>query len=137
MKEILSSVIPSNVAHIFFKEAYAEEVIRDLNKNSSPGPDKITPELIQNGGKTLITCIAILLQDCYLLGYFPKCWKQDNRIYIKKKTDKDNYHIPNYTGSSHFSILWLKSMEKCLLEAVNFFTESKFLMEKMSIHIKK
>ena len=87
MKEILSSISLSNDAHIFFKEIHVKEAIRDLNKNSSPVPDKITPESIQNRGKAFTTCI--LLQDCYLLGYFPKYWKQDNRIHMKKP-DKDN-----------------------------------------------
>ena len=51
MKEILSSISVSNDVHIFFKEAHVKEAIRDLNKNSSPVPDKITPESIQNEGK--------------------------------------------------------------------------------------
>ena len=55
MKEILSSITLSIEAHISFEEAHVKEAIRDLNKNSSPGPDKATPELIQNKGKTLIT----------------------------------------------------------------------------------
>ena len=54
----------------------------------------------------------MLLQDCYLLGYFPKCRKQDSRIYMKT-TDKDNYHtFLTLTGPSCFPIFWVKSMKK-------------------------
>ena len=68
--------------------------MKGVNKNSSPGPDRITPVLIQNGGENFTKSQTILLQNCYILGYFPKRWKQDNRIYIKKP-DKANYHLLN------------------------------------------
>ena len=35
----------------FFYETHVKAAIKGLNKNSSPGPDKITPVLIQNGGE--------------------------------------------------------------------------------------
>ena len=73
---------------------FEKTVLKSLNKHSSPGLDRITPELIQNEGPILVKCITIVLQACYILGYFPKFWKQDKRIYIKKPT-KTNYHIPN------------------------------------------
>ena len=49
MKEIISSITLTNEVHIFFEETHFKGTIRDLNKNSSPGPDKVTPELLQNG----------------------------------------------------------------------------------------
>ena len=42
---ILSSITLSNETHIFLKEAHVKEEIRDLNKNSSRGHDKMTTEL--------------------------------------------------------------------------------------------
>ena len=42
---ILSSITLSNETHIFLKEAHVKEEIRDLNKNSSHGHDKMTTEL--------------------------------------------------------------------------------------------
>ena len=140
VKGIISSITLSNEAHIFFEEAYVKEAIRDLNKNSSPGPYKITPELIQNGEKPLITCITILLQDCYLLGCFPKCWKQDNRIYMTKKTKITSILLIllNFYRPISLSNIVGKIYENTILqEAVNLLTESKSLMEKMFVHIKK
>ena len=131
LNEIFSSITLSNDAHIFFKDAYVKEAIRYLNKNTSFRSDKTTPELIQNREKALITCVTNLLQDCYLLGYFPERWKQGNRIYIKQP-DKDNYHIPNsYNPISFFNIMD-KIYENILLqEAVNILTKSKFFNGKI------
>ena len=36
---------------MFFFMKHVKAAIKGLNKNSSPGPDKITPVLIQNGGE--------------------------------------------------------------------------------------
>ena len=58
---------------IFFNETYVTEDIKGLNKNYSPGPDRITPALIHNGGENFTKSLTILLQNfCYLLGYFSK-----------------------------------------------------------------
>ena len=70
--------------------------------------------------------ISILLQNCYLFGYFPKCWKQDNRIYIKK-LDKANYHLPNYYRPILLSNFLDKVYEKIIQqEATNKLTENNF-----------
>ena len=58
--------------------------MNQTNKNSSPSPDHITPELVLNGGKNLLTALNILTQASYQLGYFSKPWKEENRIYLKK-----------------------------------------------------
>ena len=58
--------------------------MNQTSKNSSPSPDSITPELVLNGGKNLLTALNILMQASYQLGYFPKPWKKENRIYLKK-----------------------------------------------------
>ena len=81
--------------------------------------------------------ISILLQNCYLFGYFPKCWKQDNRIYIKKP-DKANYHLPNYYRPILLSNFLDKVYEKIIQqEATNKLTENNFFEGKMSLPIKK
>lgn len=57
---------------------------------------------------------------------------------MKKKTDKDNYHIPNTYKPILLSNIMGKTFEETILqEAVNLLTESNFLMEKMSMCIKK
>ena len=57
---------------------------------------------------------------------------------MKKKTDKDNYHIPNSYKPILLSNIMGKIFEEIVLqETVNLLTESNFLMEKMSMRIKK
>ena len=38
--------------------------IKGPNKNSFPGPDRITPVLIQNDGENITKSLTILLQNC-------------------------------------------------------------------------
>ena len=125
VKEILSSNT-CDESYLFFGEKHVLEAIKNLNKNSSPGPDRITPELIQNGGPILVKCITIVLQACYVLRFFPRCWKQDNKIYIKKP-GKNNYHTPaSYRPISLSNILG-KIYEKIILQqTVNTLTDSNF-----------
>ena len=76
MKDELGSILSENVhdeSYIFFDETHVKTAIKGLNKNSSPGPDRITPVLIQNGGENFMKYLTILLRNSYLLGYFPKC----------------------------------------------------------------
>ena len=70
--------------------------------------------------------MTILLRNSYLLGYFPKCWKQDNRIYIKNP-DKANYHLPNSYISISISDFLGNVYEKIIeQEAINVLTENNF-----------
>ena len=77
-------------------------------------------------GRKLTKSLTILLRNSYLLGYFPKCWKQDNRIYIKKP-DKANYHLPNSYRSISISNFLGKIYEKIIQqEAMNVLTGNNF-----------
>ena len=58
--------------------------MNQTNKNSSPGSDRVTSELVINGGKYLVAALNILLQASYQLGHFLKPWKNKKRIYLKK-----------------------------------------------------
>ena len=59
--------------------------IKKMNAASSPGPDSITMPLISNAGPLLLQHLLSIYNDGYNHGYFPKPWKVDNKIYIKKK----------------------------------------------------
>ena len=74
---------PSN---IYFTEDDIKYAIKISNKNSAPGPDRITAELIEHGGETLTKSITLLMQASYNIGYIPEQWKRENEIYIKKQT---------------------------------------------------
>lgn len=81
--------------------------MNQTNKNSSPGSDRVTSELVINGGKYLVAALNILLQASYQLGYFLKPWKKENRIYLKKPEKSSNY-VP----SSYISIPLTSSFGK-------------------------
>ena len=113
-------------SQIFFGEEHIKDAINKANKNSSPGPDKITSELILNGGKQVIFALTLLLQACYLIGYFPKLWKMENRIYVKKM-DKVTYHIENSYRSISLTNFFCKIYKRILLElATNILEENQF-----------
>ena len=85
-KEI-DSVLELNqtrASEIFFNITHIKQAIKNSNKNSAPGPDRITVELVQNGGEHLFHCLTHLMQASYFLRYFPKPLKKENRIYLKK-----------------------------------------------------
>ena len=127
IKDELENILSVNVhdeSYVFFDETHVKKAIRALNKNSSPGPDRITSVLIQNGGENFTKSLTVLLRNCFLLGYFSKCWKQDNRIYIKKP-DKANCHLPNSYRSISLSNFLGKVYEKIIQqEAINVLTEN-------------
>ena len=54
--------------------------MNQTNKNFSHGLDCITPELVINGGKNLVTALNMLMQASYQLGHFPKPWKKENNL---------------------------------------------------------
>jgi hypothetical protein len=62
-----------------------------MNKSSCPGPDLITINIFKKAGPSFHNYFISILNACLSIGYFPKPWKKENRIYTKK-ADKDNYH---------------------------------------------
>ena len=83
LKEIINSsdLITSN-NNITIEEVRA--AINKLNNLSAPGPDRICILLIKEGGKKLLNLIRNILNQTYNIGYYPKDWKQLNKIYLKK-----------------------------------------------------
>ena len=100
--------------------------MNQTNKNSSPGSDRVTSELVINGGKYLVAALNILLQASYQLGYFPKPWKNKKRIYLKKP-GTSSYHVPSSFRSISLTNTFGKNFERVILqEAVNTLTQSNF-----------
>ena len=83
LKEIINSsdLITSN-NNITIEEVRA--AINKLKNLSAPGPDRICILLIKEGGKKLLNLIRNILNQTYNIGYYPKDWKQLNKIYLKK-----------------------------------------------------
>ena len=114
----------------FFSHKDVEEAIKSSNKSSAPGPDRITMDLIQNGGEQLIISLTLIMQCSHQIGYYPALWKRDNRIYLKKP-GKDNYRVEKSYRSISISNILGKVFERIILkEATNILTENGFLENK-------
>ena len=104
----------------FFYETHVKAAIKGLNKNSSPGPDKITPVLIQNGGENFtksLPYIEIAISQDIFQNF-------GNKI-TGHKPDKENQLLPNSHRSISLSNFVGKVYEKIIQqEAINFLTEN-------------
>ena len=105
-------------------------MIKISNKDSAPGPDRITSELIEHIGEALTKSITLLMQASYSIGYISEEWKRENKIYIQK-SEKTNYHqVNSYRQLSLLSTLG-KIYERIILqEAVNLLEQSQFFQSK-------
>ena len=132
LKEIINSsdLITSN-NNITIEEVWA--AFNKLNNLSAPGPDRICTLLIKEGGEKLLNLMRNILNQTYNLGYYPKDWKQENKIFLKTP-GKDSYHDPkSYRPISLTNILG-KILERIIfnkilhhLESTNFFEGKKLI----------
>ena len=110
---------------VFFGKQHVKQAIKSSNINSAPGPDRITLDLIENGGDLLALCLTHLMQACYFVGYFPRPWKMENRIYLKKP-DKEHYHQENSYRPISLSNTLGKIFERIILQETINILEEKF-----------
>ena len=111
---------------VFFGKQHVKQAIKSSNINSAPGPDTITLDLIENGGDLLALCLTHLMLACYFVGYFPRPWKMENRIYLKK-SDKEHYHQENSYRPISLSKTLGKIFERIILqETINILEKKIF-----------
>ena len=123
-----SNKLPETV--VFFGKKHVKQAIKSSNINSAPGPDRITLDLIENGGDLLALCLTHLMQACYFVGYFPRPWKMENRIYLKKP-DKKHYHQENSYRPISLSNTLRKIFERIILQkTINILEEKNFFKGK-------
>jgi hypothetical protein len=89
-EQALGSVPPDSQATPDFRNHEVEEVIRNLQDKKSPGPDGIDGVIVKRIHKILPTFWATIFNKCFLLGCFPKVWKEA-RVTAIPKTDKANF----------------------------------------------
>ena len=94
LKSVAETDFTQSSNYTSFCEKHIQDAMSHSNKNSSPDPNRVTPELVLNGGKNLVAALNILMQASYQLGYFLKPWKKENRIYLRKP-EKSSYHVPS------------------------------------------
>ena len=130
LNQTSSSEILLNIPHI-------NQAIKNLNKSSAPGPDRITVELVENGGEQLFQCLTHLMPASCFLRYFSKPWKKENYTNLKK-SDKESYHLDNSYRSISLSSICGKIYERIILQqATNICRKIIFSKGKTYTHIKK
>ena len=113
-----------------FNIPHINQVIKNLNKSSAPGPDRITVELVENGGEQLFHCLTNLMPASCFLRYFPKPWKKENYTNLKK-SDKESYDLENSYRSISLSSICGKIYERIILQQVtNILEENNFFKGK-------
>jgi hypothetical protein len=90
-----------------------DEVIRNLDDKKCPGPDGIDGAIVKR----------LLFNKCFLLGCFPREWKQARVIAIPKSNKTKLHSVQGYRGISLLSIPD-KCLEMLLTERLNYFLES-------------
>ena len=76
------------------------------------------------------------MQASNSIGYLPKEWKRENKIYIKNP-DKINYHQDNLYGPLSLLSTLGKIYERIILqETVNLLGQSQFFQNKAYMHTK-
>jgi sorting nexin-29 len=78
-----------------------EIAITKLKKHKSPGSDQILAELIQAGGKILLSVIHKHIHSVWNKEELPDQWEEYNMVPIYKKGD--NIDCSNYCGISMLS----------------------------------
>jgi hypothetical protein len=78
-----------------------EIAIAKLKKYNSPGSDQIPAELIQAGGKILLSGIHKLINFIWNSEELPDQWKESIILPVHKKDDKTDCN--NYRGISRLS----------------------------------
>ena len=98
-----------------------------MNKDACPGPDSIPMRLLAKADINVLQQLTSIFDASLKLGYYPKPWKLDNSIYVKKP-GKDSYHtekayrrlsLTNTMGKLYERILMNRITRK--LEETDFF----------------
>ena len=95
------------------KASEIEDIIKNLEKDKAVGPNSISNEMIQNGGKSMKESIIRMMKIIYETEELPDEW---NKAYIKNiyKGKGSKKEISNYRGlilNSHLSKLFEKIIE--------------------------
>jgi hypothetical protein len=91
-----------------------------LKKYKPPGSDQIPAELIQAGGKTLLSAIHELINSIWNKEELPDQWKESIIVPIYKKGDKTDCN--NFHGISLLSTSY-KMLSNILLSRLSMYVD--------------
>ena len=103
-----------------------EDALRILSKRKSPGPDKITNEMLQHLGINAKKTLLNISNKSWQTGTVPQCWREAIMVPIHKK-GKDRRKVDSYRPISLTSCFG-KLMERLVNTRINGHLESNNLL---------
>ena len=103
--------------HELMSEITADAIkkkVQESKKNSAPGEDGISYDLLKNCPQIFFVKLALILNFCMSIGYFPKIWK-DAKVTMLQKPNKDHTNPKSYRPISLLPVLG-KIFEKLLCD---------------------
>ena len=103
-----------------------EDALRILSKRKSPGPDKITNEMLQHLGMNAKKTLLNIFNKSWQTGTVPQCWREAIMVPVHKK-GKDRRKVDSYRPISLTSCVG-KLMERLVNTRLNWHLESNNLL---------
>jgi ribonuclease HI len=79
-----------------------EEAIKTLNDKKSPGPDKITNEMLEHLGSRAKSKLLKVFNNSWKTGHVPQCWRDADMVPVHKKgksrMSRDSYRPISLTS---------------------------------------
>ncbi|PVD27237.1 hypothetical protein C0Q70_12392 [Pomacea canaliculata] len=72
-----------------------EEAVKTLSQKKSPGPDKVTNEMLQHLGPRAKTKLLDLFNNSWNSGHVPQIWREADMVPVHKK-GKDRAKVDSY-----------------------------------------
>ena len=81
-----------------------KNAVKEMKKNTAPGPDSIEIDIIKSAGELLEAELANLYTRCIALQKIPTAWKESEMVLLFKKGDKKE--LQNYRPISLISHIY-------------------------------
>ena len=127
------SVLPTLLEHEFearfskinFSDDQILKILRALDINKAHGHDEISIRMLKLCGKSIITPLSLLFQNCINTRTSPDTWKKSNIVPVYKKGEKQI--VDNYRQVSLLPILG-KIFEKIIFNSIFEYLEENNLL---------
>ena len=108
--------------NVSFSVPHIEKLLKNLDPNKAPGPDKIHGKILKNCAKNLAVPLALLFQTSYYTCSIPSEWKVANVVPVFKKGSKNA--VQNYRPISLTSLV-MKVYERVIASELLSIVEGK------------
>ena len=98
-----------------------EEALNTLKEKKSPGPDKVTNEMLQHLGERAKTKLLAIFNNSWTTGHVPQAWREADMVPIHKK-GKDRTKVDSYRPISLTSCVG-KLMERLINSRLSWHLE--------------